>query len=58
MIRFMLKNWSREEKILLCTVLEEAYYNLVIRDGRVGTIVSKAFANCLSWLEDDISKTE
>lgn len=58
MIRLMIRNWTREEKILLCTILEEAYYNLVVRDGQVGTLVSKAFANCLSWLEDDIAKTE
>lgn len=58
MIRLMIRNWTREEKILLCTILEEAYYNIVVRNGLSGTQVSKAFANCLSWLEDDISKTE
>lgn len=58
MIRLMLKGWSREDKILLCIVLEQAYASVVISHKRAGSAISKALANCLSWLEDDIAKTE
>lgn len=57
MIRLMLKGWSKEDKVLLCRLLSDSY-SLLTTMGKGGTTISKAFANCLSWLEDDIAKME
>lgn len=57
MIRLMLKGWSKEDKIFLCSLLSNCYIT-IMRMDKCGTILSKAFANCISWLEDDIDKTE
>lgn len=57
MIRLMLKGWNKEDKILLCKLLSDCY-SVLTTMNKSGTTISKAFANCLSWLEDDIAKTE
>ena len=59
MIRLMIKTWSKADKIVLRDALANAYKFLLdshpyYEDG--ANCITKAFANCISWLEDDIAK--
>lgn len=64
MIRLMLNSWSYQQKIVLRNALVEAYKSTkdcipIIGNTEVSRDyhqVSKAIANALSWLEDDIDK--
>lgn len=55
----MINNWSKADKIILRDTLVCAYKFLLdsypyYEDG--ANCITKAFANCISWLEDDIAK--
>lgn len=59
MIRLMIKNWSRADKIILRDAMVKAYQTTLethpyFEDG--ANCITKALANCISWLEDDIAK--
>lgn len=59
MIRIMLGNLGRPDMILLRDCLMKGYTEAIDREKYLQrNAISKDFANCLSWLEDQIAKTE
>ncbi|MBO7734581.1 MAG: hypothetical protein J6S67_18625 [Methanobrevibacter sp.] len=66
MIRLLVQKWSYQQKIILRNALVEAYRSAKEEQPYLGNSevtrdfmqVSKAIANALSWLEDDIDKTK
>lgn len=59
MIRIMLGNLGRSDMILLRDCLMKGYTEAIDLEKYLQrNAISKDFANCLSWLEDQIAKTE
>ena len=59
MIRLMIKNWSRADKIVLRNALVSAYKFVLDTYPYYedcANLITKALSNCISWLEDDIAK--
>ena len=59
MIRIMLGSLSHADMIVLRDCLMKGYMEASERERyQQRNAISKDFANCLSWLEDQIAKTE
>lgn len=59
MIKLLIKDWSKDEKICLRDSLLIAYTNASKawpQSSDDFQKVTKAYANAISWLEDDIAK--
>lgn len=59
MIRLMCKNLGHADLLLLRDCLMKGYIEATDHERYTQrNIISKDFANCLSWLEDQIAKEE
>lgn len=59
MIRLMIGNMGHADMILLRDCIMKGYIEAIDREKYLQrNLISKDFANCLSWLEDQIAKTE
>lgn len=59
MIRLMIGNLGHAEMILLRDCIMKGYIEAADRERfTVSNVISKDFANCISWLEDQIAKSE
>ena len=59
MIRLMIGNMGHAEMILLRDCIMKGYIEATERERFTQkNLISKDFANCIAWLEDQIAKAE